>query len=110
MVVLAWAAVLTGAYVMYPWYRAAAPPSTVDLSAFPQRLLMANPMTVGWHSLGMEWKEHVARFTPIPITMVTFLFIKYGGDLKITVSFVQRCSALSWPRSLPRVSLAFSAR
>ena len=30
MVVLAWAAVLTGAYVIYPWYRAAPPPGTVD--------------------------------------------------------------------------------
>ncbi len=82
MVVLAWAAVLTGAYVIYPWYRAAAPPGTVDLSAFPQRLLMSSPTTVGWHSFGMEWKEHVAWFAPISITMVAFVFIKYGRDFK----------------------------
>jgi hypothetical protein len=50
MVVLAWAAVLSGAYAIYPWYRAAPPPGTADLSMFPQHL----------HSLGMEWKEHVA--------------------------------------------------
>jgi hypothetical protein len=60
MTALAWAAVLTGAYVIYPWYRAASPPGTTDLSLFPQRLLMASPATSGWHSLGMEWKEHVA--------------------------------------------------
>ena len=60
MVVLAWAAVLIGAYVIYPWYRAVPPLGTVDLSMFPQRLLMSSPNTVGWHSLGMEWKEHVA--------------------------------------------------
>ena len=82
MVVLAWAAVLTGAYVLYPWYRATASPGTVDLSAFPQRLLISNPATVGWHSLGMEWKEHVAWFVPISITMVAFIFIQYGRDLK----------------------------
>ena len=58
MVVLAWVAVLTGAYVIYPWYRATPPPGTADLSMFPQRLLMSNPTTIGWHSLGMEWKEH----------------------------------------------------
>jgi hypothetical protein len=81
MVVLAWASVLTGAYVIYPWYRAAVPPGTVDLSMFPQRLLMSSPATVGWHSLGMEWKEHVAWFAPISITMVAFVFIKYGRDL-----------------------------
>jgi hypothetical protein len=82
MVVLAWAAVLTGAYVIYPWYRAAPPPGTPDLAMFPQRLLMSNPTTIGWHSLGMEWKEHVAWFAPISITMVAFVFIRYGRDLK----------------------------
>ena len=82
MVVLAWAAVLIGAYVIYPWYRAAPPPGTVDLSMFPQRLLMSSPHTIGWHSLGMEWKEHVAWFAPISITLVAFVFIQYGRDLK----------------------------
>ena len=82
MVVLAWAAVFTGAYVIYPWYRAAPPPGTVDLSMFPQRLLMSSPSTTGWHSLGMEWKEHVAWFAPVSITMVAFVFIRYGRDLK----------------------------
>jgi hypothetical protein len=74
MCVLAWAAVLTGAYVIYPWYRATPPPGTTDLSMFPQHLLMSSPTTIGWHSLGMEWKEHVAWFAPISI--------RYGRDLK----------------------------
>ena len=82
MVVLAWAAVLIGAYVIYPWYRAIPPVGTVDLSMFPQHLLMSNPTTTGWHSLGMEWKEHVAWFAPISITMVAFVFIRYGRDLR----------------------------
>src|ERR1700735_1503530 len=81
MVLLAWAAVLTGAYAIYPWYRAAPPPAPVDLSMFPQRLLMSNPATTGWHSLGMEWKEHVAWFAPISITMVAFVFMRYGREL-----------------------------
>ena len=81
MVVLAWTAVLTGAYVIYPWYRAAVPPGTVDLSEFPQHLLMSSPSTIGWHSLGMEWKEHVAWFAPISISMAAFVFIRYGRDL-----------------------------
>jgi hypothetical protein len=82
MVVLAWVAVLTGAYVIYPWYRAVPPPGTVDLSMFPQRLLMSSPTTIGWHSFGMEWKEYVAWFAPISITMVAFVFIRYGRGLK----------------------------
>lgn len=82
MVVLAWTAVLTGAYVIYPWYRAAPPAGTVDLALFPQRLLMSSPFTSEWHSLGMEWKEHIAWFAPISITMVAFVFFEYGRDLK----------------------------
>jgi len=82
MVVLAWTAVLTGAYVIYPWYRATLPPGTKDLAPFPQRLLMSRASTAGWHSLGMEWKEHIAWFAPISITMVAFIFFKYGRDLK----------------------------
>jgi hypothetical protein len=82
MCVLAWAAVLTGAYVIYPWYRATPPPGTTELSMFPQRLLMSSPTTIGWHSLGMEWKEHVGWFAPISITMVAFVMIRYGRGLK----------------------------
>jgi hypothetical protein len=82
MVVLAWAAVLTGAYVIYPWYRAAPPLGTTEPSMFPQRLLMSSSTTRGWHSLAMEWKEHVAWLTPISITMVAFVFIRYGRALK----------------------------
>jgi hypothetical protein len=81
MVALAWGAVLTGAYVIYPWYRAAAPAGTVDLAGYPQRLLMHSATTIGWHSVGMEWKEHVAWLTPISITMVAFVFVRYGREL-----------------------------
>jgi hypothetical protein len=81
MAVLAWMAVLTGAYVIYPWYRATPPSGTTDLAMFPQRLLMSSPATIAWHSLGMEWKEHVAWLAPISITMAAYVFIRYGRDL-----------------------------
>ena len=81
MAVLAWAAVLVGAYVIYPWYRAIAPVGTADLGGYPQRLLMSNPTTTGWHDIGMEWKEHIAWFAPITLTALTYLFVKYGPQL-----------------------------
>jgi len=81
MVVLAWLAVLTGAYVVYPWYRAAAPPGTLQLAGYPQALLQSSPATSAWHSVGMEWKEHVAWLTPISITMAAVVFAKYGRSL-----------------------------
>jgi len=82
MSVLAWLTVLTGAYIIYPWYRAAAPAGAVNLAAFPQRLLQSNPAISGWHSLGMEWKEHVAWLAPISITMAAAVVIRYGRDLR----------------------------
>ena len=74
MAVLAWLTVLTGAYIIYPWYRAVPPPGTANLAAFPQRLLLSSPATIGWHSIGMEWKEHVAWLVPISITMAAAVF------------------------------------
>jgi hypothetical protein len=81
MAAFAWLAVLSGSYLVYPWYRAVPPPGTANLSAYPQRLLLSSPLTAGWHNLGMEWKEHIAWFTPIAMTMVAYVFIKYGPQL-----------------------------
>lgn len=69
MTLFAWIAVLTGTYVIHPWYRATLPPRAADLSGYPQKLLMSHAATSGWHSLGMEWKEHAAWLVSIMITM-----------------------------------------
>jgi hypothetical protein len=82
MAVLAWMTVLTGAYVIYPWYRAEPPVVSSDLAMFPQRLLLSNPSAVGWHAIGMEWKEHVAWVVPISITMAASVVARYGRNLR----------------------------
>jgi len=76
MVVLGWAAVLTGAYIVYPWYRAVAP-AGADLTLYPKALLTARSSTAGWHTLGMEWKEHVAWIAPMAATMVAWVMLKH---------------------------------
>jgi hypothetical protein len=81
MAALGWVAVLSGAYVVYPWYRAALPAGVTNLAAYPQRLLMSSPATIEWHSLGMEWKEHVAWFAPIAATMVAYVLTRYRGAM-----------------------------
>jgi purine-cytosine permease-like protein len=81
MAVLAWLTVLSGSYLVYPWYRAKPPTGTTDLSGYPQRLLLSSPLTAGWHDYGMEWKEHVAWLAPIAMTMVAYVFIRYGPRL-----------------------------
>lgn len=82
MAALGWAAVLSGAYVVYPWYRAALPAGVTNLAGYPQRLLMSSARTVEWHTLGMEWKEHVAWFAPIAMTMVAYVLVKYGAGIR----------------------------
>ncbi len=43
---------------------------------------MSSPTTIAWHSIGMEWKEHVAWLAPISITMAAAVFVKYGRNLR----------------------------
>jgi len=74
MAVVAWITVLSGTYVVYPWYRARTPDS-------PRSLLLANPATKLWHNFGMEWKEHVGWFAPILATAVAFTVAYYGPQL-----------------------------
>lgn len=82
MAVLAWLAVLSGAYIVYPWYRAVPPAGVANLNDFPRYLLLSKPSTSGWHNIGMEWKEYIAFFAPISMTMAACVFLRYGRNLK----------------------------
>ena len=82
IVSLGWAAVLTGTYIVYPWYRAVPPAGATDFSHFPKYLLMSEATTAGWHSLGMEWKEHVAWIAPIAMTMVAYVLTTYRRSMQ----------------------------
>ncbi|MFI4973290.1 MAG: hypothetical protein ACHP84_01990 [Caulobacterales bacterium] len=81
MVILAWLTVFSGAYVIYPWYRAAPPPGVTDFTHFPRRLLLSSPKTSEWHNIGMEWKEHIAWVAPIAMTMVAYVAMKYRRSI-----------------------------
>jgi len=81
MAALAWLAVLSGTYIIYPWYRASAPIGEHNLKAYPRALLLSSPSTSAWHSLGMEWKEHVAWLVPIAITMAAVVALRYGREI-----------------------------
>lgn len=81
MAIVVWGTVLSGTYIVYPWYRAKPPEGTTDLSSFPRSLLLANPNTAEWHKFGMEWKEHVAWVAPIAATVVAYVISTYGAQL-----------------------------
>lgn len=81
MAALAWLTVLSGTYIVYPWYRTPAPAGEHNLAAYPRALLLSHPSTSAWHSIGMEWKEHVAWLVPIAITMAAVVVLRYGRDI-----------------------------
>jgi len=81
MAAVAWLTVITGTWIVYPWYRAAPPEGTEDLTDYPRSFLLSDPDTDQWHKFGMEWKEHVAWVSPILATAVAFIVLYYGKQL-----------------------------
>jgi hypothetical protein len=80
MTIAAWLTVLTGTWIVYPWYRAK-PPADADLRFFPRAYLLADSQRAGWHTFGMEWKEHVAWLAPLLATAVLYVIYVYGEEL-----------------------------
>jgi hypothetical protein len=89
MAILAWATVITGTWVVYPWYREAIAGKSLaacnglqapDDKCSPKEFLLSNTSgdTSNWHEFGMEWKEHVAWAAPILLTSAFLLFLYYG--------------------------------
>jgi hypothetical protein len=74
MAAAAWGTVITGTWIVYPWYREEIPTSA-------KSRLLADPGTVDWHEFGMEWKEHIAWISPILATVVAFIVVYYGANL-----------------------------
>ncbi len=83
MALLAWATVIVGTFVVYPWYRAAPPKGTptAQLADYPKARLVSSPKTAGWHEFGMEWKEHVGWLAPIFATAVAVLATQHRATL-----------------------------
>ncbi len=67
MAIVAWLTVITGTYIVYPWYRA--------------WYELGNPSPIGWHTFGMEWKQHVAWLAPMLATPVAYVVLRYGPAL-----------------------------
>jgi len=81
MALIAWLTVLTGTYIVYPWYRAKPPQGLTDLTAYPRAYLLSRPELAEWHRFGMEWKEHVGWIAPILATTVAYVVVRYGPRL-----------------------------
>lgn len=89
MAVAAWATVITGTWVVYPWYREKLAGAEYELCAgltrpsaecSPRDFLKSNVSgnTEVWHNIGMEFKEHIAWASPILATAAFLLLVYYG--------------------------------
>lgn len=74
MAVMSWAIVLTGTWVLLPWYREDSPDS-------PQSILLSDPSTRQWHEFADVWKTHVAFMAPVLATAAAALVFYYGRAL-----------------------------
>jgi hypothetical protein len=95
MAIIAWATVLTGTWIVYPWYRENLSETEVDRyagceglqapseSCSPRDFLLSNASgdTESWHTFGMEWKEHIAWIAPMLATAAAFITVYYGRSL-----------------------------
>ncbi len=92
MCVTAWATVITGTFIVYPWYRVKLAGAEFEKCAgldlpsaecSPRDFLLsgASGETQEWHHLGMEWKEHVAWLAPLLATSAFLLVLVYGARL-----------------------------
>ena len=63
MAVLAWLTVLTGAYIIYPWYRAVPPPGAANLAAFSAAAAAVEScdQRLALHRHGVEGARRLAR-------------------------------------------------
>jgi len=93
MAVVAWATVITGTWIVYPWYRVGLAGSDFagcaglalpdPSSCSPRDFLRSNVSgnTESWHTFGMEWKEHISWAAPLLATAVAFIVIYFGVRL-----------------------------
>src|SRR5262245_56688613 len=80
MAVVAWLASVTGTWLVYPGYRADAPPGA-DLSLYPRQYLLRAPNLRFWETFAMEWNVHIGWVTPFLATAVAFIAVRYGKRL-----------------------------
>jgi len=91
---VAWATVVTGTWIVYPWYREKL--AGDDLAAgcaglqlpepgkcSPRDFLLSNVSgdTADWHEFGMEWKEHIAWIAPMLATSAAIVIGVYRARL-----------------------------
>jgi len=79
--VFLWMAVLGGAYIVFPMYRATPPEGVASLADYPRALLMASESTRWLHAFAMEIKEHVPWIAAMLATAAAFIARRHRATL-----------------------------
>jgi hypothetical protein len=91
----AFATVISGTWIVYPWYREGLAKVGDNAYAGCEGLVLPGPTcsprdflnsnvsgsTESWHTFGMEWKEHISWAAPILAVAAAFLITYYGPRL-----------------------------
>jgi len=77
---LCWFTVISGTYIIYPFYRMVPMQGTEERNS-PRSYLLGNKDTSGWHEFGMEWKEHIGWLSPMVATAVAVVVTSYKSRL-----------------------------
>src|SRR6266511_1791976 len=93
MAIAAWLTVITGTWIVYPWYRealagegaagCAGAQIPIPGKCSPKDFLLSNVSgdTESWHEFGMEWKEHIAWIAPMLATSAAVIIAVYRRRL-----------------------------
>ena len=101
--ILLWLAVIVGAYVVFPAYRATPPAGVASLTDYPRAMLLADPGTAWLHSFAMECKEHMPWIAAMLTTAAAFVGVRYRSTL------LSESSLRGMVTALVSVSLVLSA-
>lgn len=79
--ILLWLAVLGGAIIVFPLYRAAPPEGVTALADYPRAYLLADPEKAWLHLFAMEIKEHLPWAAAMLTTAAAFIARRYRATM-----------------------------
>ncbi len=102
MAIIAWVTVVTGTYVVYPWYRAKPPEGTTDLTFYPRSFLLADPDKRVTRMYGvlnpLGWARRVTFvIDPQGIVRKVFPKVDVGVHSQEVLDFLKAASATGTP-------------
>jgi len=81
LALLSWLTVLSGTWVLLPWYRQLPANTRQNLLFYPQAYLTSQSHLADWHHFAMDWKQNIGWLTPFLSTFLAYALITGGGEV-----------------------------